>query len=718
MLTVIIFSRINTLYFHITWPFRYCNPQPKSVLYKYLILYLVATCSIWTAKAQDTLVVDSNNSQYGLLNETIASDTTATGERVHTVYILKRGHTYLLSGEISNISPYGIPFSLKIMAEDSDGPRPRIISELSSRPFRVHEDLTLKGLYITGMDEQGGLNVAQRIIRISAPEVQVIVDDCHLDQDGQSAFRVDSPGLKLYLTNSIISNIGRPNNSDWGHVIDDRGNDIDTIIMENNTIYNVATTVMNGRGGWIKYAKINQNTIVHTGQRIFDFDETQTTIFTNNLIINPGYLGKMDNPDNSTSTGNDLEALITIDSLSGQSQAQLPEVAQTFICTNNNIAWHDEIIGAWAIEPTMYAGTDHPIVQRQIFNTTARAMAGEEQLVTNIREVVSFDNAPPVDDLVMIIDQFWADPNEINSKYSVQDWDISQEPFDFSFDKSFISASTSTENGTLGDLQWPVNNDCDDIHAIEEVLPEQLILYLNSEAKANLTKNMLIGDIELCDNTQFSFAPSTFEFSDDQDHQMVEVIVNQGLSIYIDSISVALFDRVPPTITVDEEIFVALDAEGKAIFDLHSLPEGMEVTDNTGVSHIFIKETLTCNSNEPFSVYVFAEDIFNNVDSALVNVLVSCPLSLNQDNRESSKHVLDVYPNPVANTLYFELQNDTGQQLDISLRDLGGKRIFAPILQRGNQVSLDLSTLKPGLYLLTVDDGIQRTTSKVIKSLN
>ena len=100
----------------------------------------------------------------GTLNTAIFGDTTATGERTdtNTVYILKRGGLYLLDGTIEN------RFPLTIVVEEGSGARPILQPGVatgggSSRALTPRADITLKGLYITNLDELGGINT--RIIR-------------------------------------------------------------------------------------------------------------------------------------------------------------------------------------------------------------------------------------------------------------------------------------------------------------------------------------------------------------------------------------------------------------------------------------------------------------------------------------------------------------------------------------------------------------------------
>ncbi len=120
----------------------------------------------------------------GTLNDAINGDTLETGERtdLNTVYRLQRGLEayYGLTGRIENSG-----FPLTIMAADGDGPRPflqpRVVGDASDGAFRPRANLTLKGLHVTGVDELGGQT--QRMIRASADDISVRVDDCWFEKE-------------------------------------------------------------------------------------------------------------------------------------------------------------------------------------------------------------------------------------------------------------------------------------------------------------------------------------------------------------------------------------------------------------------------------------------------------------------------------------------------------------------------------------------------------
>lgn len=415
----------------------------------------------------DTLTIDSNNSEFGLLNEIITADTTETGERAHAVYRLKRNQTYILSGQIEHRD-----YHLNIVAEEGTGKRPRIVPGVppgneSGRPFRARGDLTLKGLYITGKDELGSLNADQRLVRISANNARIEADDCHFDHDGQSCFRTDSDGIKIYLTNSTVSNIGQPSNTNNGRLLDDRGSNLDSIVFENNTFYNIASTLCNDRGGWNKYVKLNQNTIVNVGQRIFDFAETQTAIFTNNLVINAGYLGYDYDPLEEGTV------LMEFDTLSAESVLDLPDVDQTLTYENNNIYLDPAIVEkyksiteSYTQDSLNYPGvTGDSVIVKPIYNEAFKMFAGvdgDNVGMNNLDEGLKLLATVSLDTTLGIIDDFYKDPNPNDDKASVRGFHVPNDPNNFEYDIDFryedvwASATGSSSGGQIGDTNWAV----------------------------------------------------------------------------------------------------------------------------------------------------------------------------------------------------------------------------------------------------------------------
>ncbi|NJL75569.1 MAG: T9SS type A sorting domain-containing protein [Saprospiraceae bacterium] len=235
-------------------------------------------------QAQEQIIIEPGAA--GVLNQAI--DNVANQGKI---LVLRRGFPYLLTGEVGNSG-----FKLHIKAEDGDGPRPIIIFAPASggaavdQLFRPRADITLEGLHLTNRDLLGG--ITERIIRASADSIVIKMDNCLVDDSGQAAFRLDGKDNRVYITNSIFSRIGVPSNPDNGRIVDDRGNQIDTLWIENSLIYNITSRIIRDGGGAITYFRFNQNTVANIAQRGFEVGEVEEMIFTNNIIANGAFLGR------------------------------------------------------------------------------------------------------------------------------------------------------------------------------------------------------------------------------------------------------------------------------------------------------------------------------------------------------------------------------------------------------------------------------------------
>lgn len=105
--------------------------------------------------------------------------------------------------------------------------------------------------------------------------------------------RGNADSLRLYMTNTIVNRIGKPDDPDNGRVYDDR-NSTDTLVMENNAFYNITSRVIRdgNTSKIIIYARINQNTIYNVLQRGFEIGKIKDFIFTNNLVVNTYAYGR------------------------------------------------------------------------------------------------------------------------------------------------------------------------------------------------------------------------------------------------------------------------------------------------------------------------------------------------------------------------------------------------------------------------------------------
>lgn len=395
----------------------------------------------------------------GALNNAILGDTTATGERIdaNTVYILKRNGIYKTTGEIQNRG-----YTLTIKAETGEGSMPFIQPTAptggeSSRVFTAINDLVLDGIYLTNVDDFG--RYLERMIRINADSITVTANNCWFDGAGQSLFRVDNTGTKIYLRNSTISHIGRtfvPNN---GRVVDIREN-TDSVVVQNCTFYNVTSRLLRmSEGRYLTYAEFDQNTIMNLAQRCISFDQSIIMKLTNNIFANPGFLGTSRNSE-----------IIELEDL----PVQLIDLIQQQGLTRQIDIGHNLFFTTEQMQDYRDTLRDQPFYAGDLYDLLLEQPTGPDstQLVTDLTftEPIRFENPPEVNRAVvegMIFDQFFAE-NPDNG--SAPNWDLFsspfnlmvdrrlnipwQKPYSFSFSPDSYAATAATDGGPLGDRNW------------------------------------------------------------------------------------------------------------------------------------------------------------------------------------------------------------------------------------------------------------------------
>lgn len=431
-----------------------CNER-MPVLMLMAVVFIV--CGLFSV-ANAQRVVQVAPTEFGILNSTIAGDTTETGARIdsNTVYELERGWLayYPLNGTITHSG-----YHLTIVAEAGEGERPKLMPGIIaggevSRCFKPKGNLTLKGLYLSNVDQEGSIFSTKNIVRASGEGNRIIIDDCHLNGDHQSFIRVDSHYQSYYITNSILSW-----SVDNGRGIDRRGNKVDTLVVENCTFYNLISEVMReGDSGYLKYVKYDHCTFYNVGGGFMEFEQVGELIFTNNLIVNAGFLGEspfLELPVKPIMEGIDTVSHAELDSLledAGQTQ--------TIEFRNNNFYLDPAIVTAHASLTLPDSLAADGVVQRAIFDSLGLTLV---DTTTLIREAIIFTKAPVMDTTLSIISTVWEEFGGDSDYQSPFDHGgvggyggtgYGTMPFDFTYPTTTASYTAGDGNTPLGDLNW------------------------------------------------------------------------------------------------------------------------------------------------------------------------------------------------------------------------------------------------------------------------
>jgi hypothetical protein len=383
--------------------------------------------------AQRTVIVEDGS--FGNLNTVIEADTATDGSRVdsNTVYILKRDKVYILNGALS------FKFPLNLEAENGIGERPRIIPGVSAtggeseRPFRPKNDLHLKGLYITSKDIADKLN--SKMIRVSGDELIINVENCYLEFDGQSFVRLDGDDCTVKFTDCTLANLGQTSDPSNGRIIDDRGNDVDTVVFDNCTIFNITHRVTRDDGGIMRYYRINNNTIFNVGGPVFQIGEVIKAEIYNNILANYSFYGNLIDPVTGISGH-----VFSIDSL-GQDYIDQGFTQEVSIHHNNfylDTAYTN--LAVWG----------DSIAARVLFDETTQAFIDKNgEGATNISENLLFDNPPALE--TDMVTKFWElGPEDPGIPF----FDLTNEPFTFNIPYSSLSYTAGVDGSKLGTSVW------------------------------------------------------------------------------------------------------------------------------------------------------------------------------------------------------------------------------------------------------------------------
>ena len=488
----------------------------KRITYTIFTLLLSFTFAI----GQTNLIVEPGD--VGTLNNAIFGDTTATGERIDSnrVYVLRKNFPYVISSQIR----FG--FNLTIRAEDAEGKMPLLIVDSGDgtldQIFRTSgsANLTFDGLHISAKDILGA-NI-NRVVRISSDNSVIRINNCLIEEAGQAMIRVQGDDPKIFITNSIIRNIGRPSNPDNGRVIDNRGNPIDTLCIQNNVIYNVTSRIYRPSSGSAKHIKIDQNTIYGVGQHGFTFDAVEELILTNNLVYNNFFLGTTKDAQDTLEMANFMLEIDTFDAM-----------VNNYVISHNNFHLDQELIDTIP-EVGQYGEGDSLVsLENFVYSLSAQAAitaAGTGD--TNINEELTFDNPPPFPYQFIFTERI-----DTAAEATAMPWDFSNltkddvwsaigtgtidrysEAHDFSYSMDATSASAGTEGQPLGALT-------DNFTDVEDLFVANRILYYPNPTRSHLIIQNL-DDLDLHQVAIYNLAGQLIQLRTNVNQSILELNVS------------------------------------------------------------------------------------------------------------------------------------------------------------------------------------------------
>ena len=413
----------------------------------------------------------------GTINLAILGDTTDTGERNSCHYVLRRDAVYIYNQRITMRADC----AWIIEAEEGDGARPIIRpaalpgGEESPRQFHLFANTTLhlRNLYLDGYNTalpDPGVPSDNAMVRVGVDSASVFIDGVRFDRNRQSSLRSDNAHVSFFVTNSQFSNLYNDTRPDQSFVIDTRGNQLDSLVFINNSIWNHADAITrNANVAKINYYKFDHNTFVNVagalggsdgrldtlraeepGEQdagIISFAQSDFAVFRNNLMVNVGLLGTETQDVFVPRFIVDIDsALVEIDSVTFGMEAP-----QGVDIRNNVFSFDASIASAYPDTIRLYTADE-------VYDPTLDLFIdGQGSAATLLTMDVPLNSAPGADpDFVTDYWDFATGARERQPLFFPRDTRTpeGEGDLDFAYSMSSAAFTAGTDGLPVGDLNW------------------------------------------------------------------------------------------------------------------------------------------------------------------------------------------------------------------------------------------------------------------------
>ncbi len=406
------------------------NKQYSFVGATLLILVLMVCC---TNDLMAQRYVDINCG-FGTIREVLVADSLNRVANPNTIYRLHRGtpdSVYILDATLSDWGP--MPLNL-VSVGTGDYPLIKGATLSDGTPFSPmiapKANLSMTGVTITARNILGALVL--RVFSIKADSVTMRLESVRVIEANQSSIRVENQHARIFLTNCRISNVAQ----DWSNArgVDNRGVIIDTLSMVNCTFDRIGSRIYREGGGILMYGYFNHNTAVDVGTATFQLGNTVDLTFTNNLLVNCGFIG---HSINSTA------ALVDV--------TPIPSGQSAYIA--NNVFYIDTA----SLYPAYRTYSDTITSYRPFSDTLIKFMEDGGTTDLNIVSPVTFrnphaniPNAVPLDSIIRL---YWMPLSPIASDASILRID-SIHLANLRYNESDPAYSFGSDGKQVGSLAW------------------------------------------------------------------------------------------------------------------------------------------------------------------------------------------------------------------------------------------------------------------------
>lgn len=176
------------------------------------------------------------------------------------IYVLRNGATYFVEATMSHEHP------LHIEAEEfpSDNPpiiRPATDLQGQGRTIAVYrDDVLMKGIFFYGTNDLGGKQMNQRT---SSEGIHLHYQHCYFMASFNYFWWLGAADNTVRIEDSQLANSGRHTSVANQRFIDTRGNDTDSLIVINSSIYNINFHILRDGDAMINHVYFDHMTVVN-----------------------------------------------------------------------------------------------------------------------------------------------------------------------------------------------------------------------------------------------------------------------------------------------------------------------------------------------------------------------------------------------------------------------------------------------------------------------
>ncbi len=255
------------------------------------LLFMCLSAGFQTSQAEKTRVVvepDNFPLEVDALNRAIE----ANGGDV--IYVLRNGATYFVEAIIE----YDHILHMEAEVYPSDNPpiiRPATdLLGSSNRLTTYRNDVLMRGIFFYAIDDLGSKKQNQRT---SSEGIHLHYQHCYFMSGNNYFWWLGAPSTTVRIEDSQLANAGRHTSPGNQRFLDTRGNDTDSLIVINTSIYNLYDLLVRSSSAVINYVHFDHVTVVNHVKNLFDLHLVREFTLTNSLFINSSTKGEWESAE-------------------------------------------------------------------------------------------------------------------------------------------------------------------------------------------------------------------------------------------------------------------------------------------------------------------------------------------------------------------------------------------------------------------------------------